>query len=186
LYTYIHIKKAIAPLQQRVKLLEDRLEKLESSHNHLATYDRRLNLRIHGISEVQDENVEQLVIDTCSSIGVSITSGDISVCHRLIRSGSNNNQKQLRNQASRGIIVRFIHYKSRSNIMMNKKRLDKSISINEDLIPHNYKLFKYAKSKLDKKKVRTLNGIVIYHDGKKNVKLFTQNDVDCLLDEEDE
>ncbi|CAF1625484.1 unnamed protein product, partial [Didymodactylos carnosus] len=42
------IKKAIAPLQQRVKLLEDRLEKLESSHNHLATYDRRLNLRIHG------------------------------------------------------------------------------------------------------------------------------------------
>ncbi|CAF1315356.1 unnamed protein product [Didymodactylos carnosus] len=156
------------------------------SHNHLATYDRRLNLRIHGIPEVQGENVEQLVIDTYSSIGVNITSGDTSVCHRLISSGSNNNRKQLRNQAPRGIIVRFIHYKSKSNIMMNKKRLDKSISINEDLIPHNYKLFKYAKSKLDKKKVRTLNGIVIYHDGKKNVDLFTQNDVDCLLDEEDE
>ncbi|CAF0890422.1 unnamed protein product [Didymodactylos carnosus] len=77
------IKKAIAPLQQRIKLLEDRLEKLESSHNHLATYDRRLNLRIHGIPEVQGENVEQLVIDTCSSIGVNITSGDISVYHRL-------------------------------------------------------------------------------------------------------
>ncbi|CAF1186958.1 unnamed protein product [Didymodactylos carnosus] len=157
------IKKAIAPLQQRVKLLEDRLEKLESNGN-----------------------VEQLVIDTCSSIGVSITSGDISVCHNLIRSGSNNNQKQLRNQALREIIVRFIHYKSKSNIMMNKKRLDKAISINEDLIPHNYKLFKYAKSKSDKKKVRTLNGIVIYHDGKKNVNLFTQNDVNYLLDEEDD
>ncbi|CAF1663280.1 unnamed protein product, partial [Didymodactylos carnosus] len=43
------IKQTITSLQQRVKLLEDRIEKLESDHNPLATYDRRLNLRIHGI-----------------------------------------------------------------------------------------------------------------------------------------
>ncbi|CAF4637930.1 unnamed protein product, partial [Didymodactylos carnosus] len=149
-----------------------------ASLDDVATYNRRTNLRIYGVKEERKENTDQIVIGICASIGITISDEHISVSHRI---GRKKNDK-----TSRAIIVRFVHYRTRQLILIHKKQLNKSIWINEDLTWTNLSIFKYARSKLEKKQVYTWYGLIMYNDGNKRICLTSTDYVDLLIDGEEE
>ncbi|CAF4548076.1 unnamed protein product, partial [Didymodactylos carnosus] len=142
-------------------------------------YNRRTNLRFYGIAENIGEDTDQLIIDTCAKIDIDINKADISVSHRI---GKINNSM---GQRPRAIIVRFLRYRTRQIILRNKKKLERGISINEDLTKLNLSIFKYARSKcVEKKRIYTSNGNVMYNDGNKRFHLLSIQHAKGLIDDE--
>ncbi|CAF1036224.1 unnamed protein product [Didymodactylos carnosus] len=170
------VRETVLPLEKRIKQLEDELFELKLAHDDLATYDRRTNLRFYGLPEQDGEDTCQLIIQTCASIGVNVKKEDISISHRV---GLVYNKKK----NPRAIICRFIHYRTRQFILQKKKNLDKQISVNEDLTKDNLTIYRYARQKLGKRSVYTLNGKVMYRDGAKRTRLISTDQIDQLLDD---
>ncbi|CAF1259684.1 unnamed protein product, partial [Didymodactylos carnosus] len=125
------------------------------------------------------EDTDQLTIDTCAKIDIDINKEDISVSHRI---GKLNNSMGQRPNA---IIVQFLRYSTRQMIPKNKKKLERGISINEDLIKVNLSILRFARSKcVEKKRIYTSNGKVMYNDGKKRFHLFSIQHAKDLIDDE--
>ena len=76
----------------------------------LEQYDRRLNIRITGVEEQEDEAVEDLVEQVCAATEAPIKKEDISACHRMGERGNKH----------RTIICRFVSRDTQSRVMKNK------------------------------------------------------------------
>ena len=79
-------------LNQRIDSLSDenaklrrRVEELELKVDRAEQYSRRNCLRMSGISETDNESVDEKVIQLTIAIGSEITLSDIDRCHRLAR-----------------------------------------------------------------------------------------------------
>ena len=115
--------------QQSLNALYER-DKLEQ-------YDRRLNIRINGVEEKEQEVVEELVEQVCAAAKAPIRKEDISACHRIGAKGTTH----------RAIICRFISRQTQSRVMNNNKNLrgaegfHNKIFLNEDLTRLRARLF---------------------------------------------
>lgn len=109
--THSKLDAQTSQLQQllvRTKVLEDENrklkvenEELKISHDDLEQYSRRNCIEIHGIPEVQGENIISEVIKIGRAIGEEIKPTTIDNCHRL--------GKQIKDSpVIRGIIVKFV------------------------------------------------------------------------------
>ncbi|CAF0767830.1 unnamed protein product, partial [Didymodactylos carnosus] len=145
----------------------------------LAAYNQLPNLRIYGVKKEPQKNTDQTVIGICASIDVVIPDEHISVSHRI---GRNKNGRKCR-----ATVVRFVHWRTRQFIPINKKQLDRNISISEDLALTNLTIFKYARLKVEKKQVYMWNELVMYNDGIKRICLNSTGHVNSSIDgKEDE
>ena len=135
---------------QRINLLQrydcDRLEQ----------YTRRDNLRIFAIEDPdEDEDVLQAkVMEVAAEVGVKLEANDISIAHRLGRSG----------ERGRPVIVRFCHRKKRNAVLGNKKELKKKrekIFINEDLTPMKATMLKMVKEQPGVSNATTREGKIL-------------------------
>ena len=108
----------------RLKDMEQRLDEAEVRHDNLEQYTRKFNLVIHGISEREDEDNAESVIELGRLLDVNLTRGDIDIVHRM-------NVKS-KNQP-RPIIVRFTSYSAKS--MLYKARLHLRNISSQDLGP---------------------------------------------------
>ncbi len=102
---------------------------LEQKCDDLEQYGRRNAVRIRNPwPETQGEDTDQMIRTMCKDLlNIEIKPGEISRSHRVGRKGGNQ---------PRPIIVKFSTYRTRENIVRNKKRLKeggKEIQINEDL-----------------------------------------------------
>lgn len=115
-------------LEKSNTLLKEQNEELLNSLDDLQQYTRRNSLRIFGLKEDNNENVDQAVINICKDkLGVAISADNIDRCHRL---------GAFRPDAikPRAIIVKFISYGYRAKVFQEKKKLKGSgITIREDL-----------------------------------------------------
>ena len=128
----------------------------------LEQYGRRENLRIYGIPESNeniDDDGEQIVHDIAKLLNVDLDNWDIQRAHRLGRKRSNK---------PRPIIVRFLSFKKRNEILNSKSKLKNnqvypSAFITEDLTPLRSKLLYYVKHHCDEKFVmcHTRNGNIL-------------------------
>ena len=105
-------------------------------------YTRKFNLVIHGISEKEDEDNAENVIELGKLLNVNLTRSDIDIVHRM--------KVKSKNQP-RPIIVRFANYNAKSQLYKARLHLRSTFSqdlgpgkiyINENLTEWRAELFK--------------------------------------------
>lgn len=110
---------------------EKRISELEDKVNDTERYQRRWNLRLHGLPEQEGEDVKQRVVDICRAIVPEL--GDplhfhIVVTHRVGRRSEDK---------VRPIIIRFTSRATKETIWKNAKSADnltaRKIRFGEDL-----------------------------------------------------
>uniref|UniRef100_A0AAV2LE70 Uncharacterized protein n=1 Tax=Knipowitschia caucasica TaxID=637954 RepID=A0AAV2LE70_KNICA len=86
--------------------------------NDSERYNRRWNLRLHGLKESEGENVKKMMIDICSAVAPD--TGEslhlfIDVCHRVGRKMES---------STRPIIIRFVSRTMRDLIWQRSKEAE--------------------------------------------------------------
>lgn len=150
-------------------------------NDKLEQYSRRENLRLYGVKEDQEEDLQQTVIDIAGEVGVQIDKSDINVCHRLGHKPTGQDQRK-----PRGIICRFLTREPKVNILKKKYRLknskeNKNVFITEDLTVLRSRLVRAVKNIPNVSGIHTNDGRVHCTDSKgKHVVLETPDDLFLL------
>ncbi|KAI4463744.1 l1 transposable element-related [Holotrichia oblita] len=88
---------------------------LRNKMDSLEQYSRRNNIRINGIVQEQDENLEEKIISFCEErLNVSVELRDIDRVHRL--------GKPDKTSSPRSIIIKFTNHGCKQKILAAKKR----------------------------------------------------------------
>ena len=125
-----YLKHEVVQNKLEISQLKVENEKLKQITNlsiykidELDQYNRRENLRIHGIQENDSnrDDGEEVVMKIAEELNIGITALDIQRAHRLGKRNSNSVAKP------RPIIVRFISYKKRNEFMYAKSKLKNSL-----------------------------------------------------------
>jgi len=104
------IKKTKEAFDAQLSSMQASMKTLEKKINDLEQYDRRLNLIVHGVKESENEDCDKLILDILhNNVQVPIEPSAIQRCHRLgaVR----------RNGQCRPLIVRFVSYKTRREVL---------------------------------------------------------------------
>lgn len=164
-----HLKSTISHLEKKLDEKEQRLEsmikkrtiKVFNAVDKQEQYSRRDSLRLAGLSEEQDEDLQARVLTVFNStmgIEPQIAARDIARVHRL----------RSKKDQPRQIIIKFASYKSRASVFQNKKNLsDSGLSLNEDLTPTRAKALYVARKARREGKLQqawTNDGRVIIRD----------------------
>ena len=178
--------QAVSELNERVKKLEDFKNVNEAVSSRLQAENMRLNklveeiqekaddqeqrsrnqcLVFHGIEEGDKENTDDKVLHVINN---TLGLGDISIddIQRSHRIGPNQPGRQLRSsqptKKTRPIIVRFLNWRDRKKIFINKKKLKGSkIVITENLTRNRYILYKTVVEKHGVKNTWTSDGHIM-------------------------
>ena len=163
-----YLNAEISDLKQSNSELKNELDDLKSKTDELEQYSRRSCVRISGVREAENENINEIVLGISSRIGANIAPSDIDRLHRVGRKvGRGENQGARR---TRDIIVKFTNYGARLAFLKGRKSLreqNASVFINEDLTSARMELaFECRNLKRAKiiKKVWTYNGNVFIED----------------------
>lgn len=159
----------ISELKLDIKKKESELlvlrKELQESTDELEQYQRRNSLRIFGISEVINEDTDQIAVDLITQkLGVQMAVSNIDRSHRVGRKVPG---------MTRPIIVKFTTYNKQIEVFKNKRKLAGSgITIREDLTARRLDLLRVAIGKFGVKQVWSSDGriIVIKDNVKHQVK----------------
>lgn len=136
--------------ETKINFLCDENKKLQNKIDILEQGNKKNNIRISGLNEVDGENLKQRVVELFHNklkINMSIDTMD---CFR---------HKFDDNAKSKPITVKFQHYTDKMLVIKNKKLLKNSkIFISEDLTKQRVLLLNEARGKFGKTKVWTLHG----------------------------
>ena len=116
-------------------------------------YSRRNCILIHGITETQDENTDDISLGTISNhLELELTEKELDCTHWISNPKSGNKR-------SRSIIFNFARYNTRRKVFVNKKRLKNTgISITKSLTKHRMEFFKKAKNEFGFNNVWPIDG----------------------------
>lgn len=124
---------SIAELQQKVKLLTKQQDDLEQ-------YSRKSCVRVSGIKETANEDVNALVLGLANHVEADINLSDIVAAHRLGEENSEVDTDAPRNvpnrKRCRDIIVKFSNFDARYKLLNGRAKLHEEKSkvfINEEL-----------------------------------------------------
>ncbi|XP_020905418.1 uncharacterized protein LOC110243633 [Exaiptasia diaphana] len=118
------LKAQVQQLTTNQEQLMKSADDLEERHDNLEMYTRKYNLEIHGISEEDEEDLEEIVMKLGEAVGVEIEEDDIDIVHRM---------KVRVKRGPRPIIVRFMSHKIKSELYKAKKKLRRIAGLNDDL-----------------------------------------------------
>ena len=137
-------------------------------------YSRRESVRITGVEEKREEDVEEIVIGIGRKVGVEIERRDIAAAHRV---GSRKDGKE------RQIIAKFVNRKDKEKLVQAARKKAKEVIelkgkvfVNEDLTDLRARMCGLARKCEGVKSVVTMNGNIlcymkqVRHDGKNVVK----------------
>lgn len=111
------LKKQLTDLHGKIKARDEKIFALEKKCDDMEQYSRQNNMRITGIPESKDENTESVVLTIAEAMGATLDGTKIERCHRV--------GPKKDDGAHRVIIVRFVSWKSKSELMRCKKNLAK-------------------------------------------------------------
>ena len=142
-------------LEKKISDMSSKIENLEKSIDDQEQYSRRNCLVIHGISESDGENTDDIVINTVQDkMEITVFINDIDRTHRIGKKVAGK---------TRPIIVKLARYNMRRKIFVNKKRLKgKKISITESLTAKRIKILNEAREKIGFTSVWTSDGKILY------------------------
>lgn len=161
---FADLKSSVNILDKTINSIQTGLKSLEGKNDLLDQYNKRNNLRVHGITECENEDVLQVLLDFINSdLNVSCNLNDIDSVFRI---GKTKNLKY-----SRIIHVQFVTNIKRNEVFAAKKKLkNKNISIFEDLTKCRYELLKLAKKKYGNKQAWSTGGNIYVWSEKENRK----------------
>ena len=112
----------------KVSSLTEKLNGFTEQVNRQEQYSRQNYIRIHGITEGNEENTDDLALKFFKEkLDIELTQRDLDRTHRISKNDKKNNRP-------RPVIVKFIRYNDRKKIFSKKKQLKISrISIAESL-----------------------------------------------------
>lgn len=161
--------KVSVTLDERLIKMESELKEnisstrihLEDKIDNLEQYTRRSNIRVFGVPEENNENLETKLIETFKNkMNLVIKPEFIDRCHRL---------GKIRNDGKhRAVIVKFCSYKHRSIVIQNRRFLaNTGLSVAEDLTKGRYNLYRKACVEFGTRNTWTLDGVIkVKRDGK--------------------
>jgi len=140
------MEKSVSMMEKRFENAQKQVLLLRFQHDEMEQYSRRESIRVFGVegdtAEESEVDLIRKIISIAKSIDVIIQSNDISVAHRVGKSGGR----------ARPVLVKFVSRQLIKQLMMNKKKLktvsantDAKVFITEDLTPLRYKLLMIAK-----------------------------------------
>lgn len=144
-------------IQTEVKVLATKVEQLQTQLNvtnskldDMEQYSRSNNLRLYGVPEKQDENINEVISTFCSEkLDIVLQPHDIDVSHRL----------KSKVNGTRPIIVRFTSRAVKHKIYNNKRKLKGSrIIIKEDLTKVRVQLLKEISKRAPARSTWTRDG----------------------------
>lgn len=164
-------------LMYRVDILEFRSDAAEQ-------YSRRDNVRISGLVEKEGEHTDDEVISIAKSVGLTLSTNDISISHRV--------GKKKPNSKPRDIIVKFVSRRSRDSFYKKRSALKSSghsgIYVNEDLTKYRAELLFNARQMVNSKKIAgawSSDGIVLVKalkDNKTSIhRIFCKRDLEQFM-----
>jgi len=160
------LKNELQKSKEEIKTIKIENERLKQALNlniinldALEQYNRRENIRIHGVSEESNvDDGEKVISNVAKALNIELEDRDIQRAHRL-------GKRKSINAKPRPVIVRFASYKKRNEFLYSKSKLkdtdDYGASfITEDLTPLRAKLLHYLKTECQDQyvMVHTLNG----------------------------
>lgn len=158
----------IDSLSGEVKNLRVELQRIElrtqEKEDELEQYQRRNNVRIFGVPEVQGEVTDELVLNIFrETIGVDLPLNSIERSHRV---GAPRVPREVdKAPRPRPIIVRFQSHRDRREIFAKKKALKGSgMVLREDLTPRRAEVLRRAVERHGVRKVWTVDGRVVWLD----------------------
>jgi hypothetical protein len=101
-------------------------------------------LRLSGVIEHAEENIDSVVTDIFNQIGSDVTLKEVDNMHRLNRSTRNSPSKKS-TLPPRDIIIKFTTYRARQNVLSLRKSLSKGVFLNEELSKQRSEVFFYAR-----------------------------------------
>lgn len=121
--------------------------------NSIEQYSRRKNLRIFGLTETKNEDIENVTIEFLNSkLKMGFTTSNIGECYRVGRQTDNK---------PRAILINFVNHKQRMEVYYKKRDLKGSgITMKEDLTTENLNKYTEASEKYGLKNTWTKNGVV--------------------------
>lgn len=150
------VEKEISTLRPENQILR---ELVETKNDANVQYSRRNTVRIFRISETDDEIIEKVVISLCNEqLKLDIQPHHIDrQCHRT---------SVIRDGRTRLVLVKFVSYKSKQQVMRNKKLLKGGkISVLDDFTRLRLQKLTEARKKYGKRSVWTFDGCI--YDGSK-------------------
>ena len=187
------LKTQLERSKSKVKRLEIENPQLKQTANltlykldFLEQYGRRENLRIHHVpkNKIKKENKkaiddgEEIILKVAKCLNVNLQSSDIQRPHRLCK-------KRLNSEKPRSIIVRFVSYKKRNEILFAKSKQKNSQEflnafLLEDLTLLRSKLLQYVKKECNNKNLlcHTNNGNIRMKKSAKKEGLIGVNEKD--------
>jgi hypothetical protein len=139
------VESAVCAIVDEVKATTERLQQtclqLRYQLDRQEQYSRRETIRICGLPEKIEEDVEKEILRVFSDAGCTVSREEISTAHR-------NGQKQ--EGKCRPILVKFVSRRSKTNVMKKKsslkgKELYKRVYLNDDLTPLRMRLLRLVK-----------------------------------------
>lgn len=169
------LKNDITTLRGELKKKDDEIQFLKIKCDDLEQYGRRNNVRISGIVEDENEDIEEVVMNDISDrLGVEVTSADIDRCHRVGREAPAGKH--------RPILVKFTNYGARRRVFQAKKKLKGTgVSIHEDLTKTRVELLKKSIEKYTMKEVWTTDGTIIIKNGNNRLRVSNGNDLEQVI-----
>jgi hypothetical protein len=125
---------------------------LKYENDRLEQYTRRESVRIVGLKEDKEEDIEQKVLELFKATGVNVEASDLAVVHRTGRKGKH-----------RHVLARFVSRRKKRELMMAKKNLKdkavaKDVTLFDDLTPLRNRLRQYVKNSGRFERVWTKDG----------------------------
>lgn len=125
------LTKTLKDQQKSIRDLESKIRSMEKNIDAQEQYSRRECLRLGGLKEEKDENIEVKVLQVINDkleLNPPLTANDIARTHRI---GSHNPERP---NVPRQTIIKFSTYRIRARVFANKKKFaGTSLSLNEDL-----------------------------------------------------
>jgi hypothetical protein len=152
----------IDALRAALKASNDKVAALEAAYTRkfeeIDREQRVNNIRILGVDEAPEEDLEKTVIDLArQNLGIELCNRDFDRCFRVGKPAPG---------AKRAILVRFSSYRTRSRVFAAKTRLKGSkIVVKEDLSPHNYQMLRRAMDKHGPRNVWSSDGRIFVRTG---------------------
>ncbi|KAB0802543.1 hypothetical protein PPYR_04729 [Photinus pyralis] len=106
----------IQSLQQENHQFRKSLSVQKLKTDELEQYTRRNNIEVHGIPQIQGEDVYQLIQKVAVALGVNVDKGGIDTCHRISKSSS-----------SSVIICKFVNRYTKEE-MLAKRKIKRNLS----------------------------------------------------------
>ena len=133
------IKTKQLALEERVKSMSENIainydhgRDLQFLMDRHEQYSRKNSVRIRGVTEQNEEDIEMVTIETLKKeLGVCIEKPEIDIVHRVGRRQDNK---------PRSILVKFLSHKTKEKVMRAKKNA-KNVKVSEDLAPGIKRIF---------------------------------------------